>query len=63
MRRDFESLEKVHAAHKAASMAFPATDAASIKEMNPADAEAAILAESEAADHAQVCQSWRTSDL
>jgi hypothetical protein len=53
MRRDFESLERVHAAHKAASAAFPPAEGASIKEMNPAAAEAAIVAESEAADHAQ----------
>ena len=56
MRRNFELLERVHAAHKAALAAFPAAagDAAAAKEMAPAAAEAAIAAESEAADHAQV---------
>ncbi len=55
MRRNFESLERVHAAHKAAAAAFPAAaGAAAAKEMAPAAAEAAIAAESEAADHAQV---------
>ena len=55
MRRNFESLERVHAAHKAAAAAFPsAGGSAAAKEMAPAAAEAAIAAESEAADHAQV---------
>ena len=53
MRSDFEALERVHAAHKAAAAAFPATGAA-IKEMSPEAAVGAIQAEDEAADHAQV---------
>ena len=62
MRRNFESLERVHAAHKAAAAAFPAAGgAAAAKEMAPAAAEAAIAAESEAADHAQV--TWRSLSL
>ncbi|KAK9904020.1 hypothetical protein WJX75_002682 [Coccomyxa subellipsoidea] len=57
MRRNFESLERVHAAHKAAAAAFPAAGgAAAAKEMAPAAAEAAIAAESEAADHAQAAR-------
>ena len=64
MRRNFESLERVHAAHKAAAAAFPAAgSAAAAKEMAPAAAEAAIAAESEAADHAQVtCRSLSLCD-
>ncbi|CAL8470616.1 g10158 [Coccomyxa elongata] len=58
MRRNFELLERVHAAHKAALAAFPAATggAAAAKEMAPAAAEAAIAAESEAADHAQAAR-------
>lgn len=53
MRSDFQALDRVHAAHKAATAAFPAP-AAGIKEMSPEAAQAAIDAEGEAADHAQV---------
>lgn len=44
----------MHAAHKAAGLAFPA-EGASIKEMSPEAAPAALDAEGDAADHAQVC--------
>ena len=50
MRSDFQALDRVHAAHKAATAAFP--PAAGIKEMSPEAAQAAIDAEGEAADHA-----------
>ena len=53
MRSDFQALDRVHGAYKAASLAFPA-EGASIKEMSPEAAPAALEAESEAADHAQV---------
>ncbi len=53
MRSDFQALDRVHGAYKAASLAFPA-EGASIKEMSPEAAAAALEAESEAADHAQV---------
>ena len=53
MRSDFQALIRVHAAYKAASLAFPA-EGASIKEMSPEAAPAALDAEGEAADHAQV---------
>lgn len=62
MRRNFESLERVHVAHKAAAAAFPAAaGAGAAKEMAPAAAEAAIAAESEAADHAQVLLSSQST--
>ena len=53
MRSDFQALDRVHGAYKAASLAFPA-EGASIKEMSPEAAPAALEAESDAADHAQV---------
>lgn len=53
MRSNFEALESVHAAHKAAAAAFPVAGAA-IKDMSPEAAGGAIQAEDEAADHAQV---------
>lgn len=53
MRSDFQALDRVNAAQKAASLAFP-TEGSAIKEMNPEAAPAAHEAESNAADHAQV---------
>ena len=53
MRNDFQALDRVNAAQKAASLAFP-MEGAAIKEMNPEAAPAAHEAESNAADHAQV---------
>ncbi|CAL5220251.1 g2231 [Coccomyxa viridis] len=55
MRSDFQALDRVHGAYKAASLAFPA-EGASIKEMSPEAAPAALEAESEAADHAQAAR-------
>ena len=52
MRADFCALDRVHAAHKATAAAFPAD--ADIKEMSPEVAQDAIVAESEAAESAQV---------
>ena len=52
MRADFCALDRVHAAHKATAAAFPAD--ADIKEMSPEAAQDAIVAESEAAESAQV---------
>ena len=52
MRADFQALDRVHAAHKATTLAFPAD--ADIKEMSPEAAQDAIVAESEAAESAQV---------
>ena len=52
MRADFCALDRVHAAHKATAAAFSAD--ADIKEMSPEAAQDAIVAESEAAESAQV---------
>ena len=50
-RRDLAALERVHAAGAAASAAFAAPGAA--KDLHPAVTMDAVVAESEAADHAQ----------
>jgi hypothetical protein len=55
-RRDLAALERVHAAGAAAAAAFARPG--SVKDLHPAVTMDAVVAESEAADHAQVRETW-----
>lgn len=55
-RRDLAALERVHAAGAAAAAAVARPG--SVKDLHPAVTMDAVVAESEAADHAQVPETW-----